>query len=144
MKKRIIVLYNKSNSGKSTIFKNVDELISKKYKDCKNTTLHNNYDICKIYNINGISVGIESQGDPGSRLNESLKCFNEKKCDIIICTSRTKGETVNSIVAYEKFGYEILWFSNITSKTQTTTSNLNKLTAKFIIDILDNLLSNKL
>jgi len=45
-------------------------------------------------NIKGHTVGIESQGDPNSRLQQSLQDFYNAGCDIIICATRTAGMTV--------------------------------------------------
>ena len=47
-----------------------------------------------IHGVNGKLVGIETQGDPNSRLKESLSYFLAEKCDIIFCACRTSGMTV--------------------------------------------------
>jgi hypothetical protein len=49
--------------------------------------------------VNGLAVGIESQGDPNSRLKRSLPAFAAAKCDIIFCACRTSGMTVDWINA---------------------------------------------
>ncbi len=50
--------------------------------------------------VNGLVIGIESQGDPtNSRLQHTLSAFAAAKCDIIFCACRTSGMTVGWINA---------------------------------------------
>jgi hypothetical protein len=55
-----------------------------------------------MINVKGFSIGIESQGDPNSRLKQSLNDFAKNKCDIIFCAARTRGMTVNWIMSHSK------------------------------------------
>lgn len=52
-----------------------------------------------MYGVNDLVVGIESQGDPKSRLEKTLPAFAEAKCDIIFCACRTRGMTVRWVNA---------------------------------------------
>ncbi|MBY0453453.1 MAG: hypothetical protein K2Q11_01045 [Burkholderiaceae bacterium] len=49
--------------------------------------------------VNGLVVGIESRGDPGPWLGQSLTVFKAANCDIIFCACRPSGMTVNSVNA---------------------------------------------
>jgi len=49
--------------------------------------------------VNVLVVGIESQGDPNSRLQQSILDFAVAKCDIIFCACRTSGMTVGWVNA---------------------------------------------
>ena len=51
-------------------------------------------------------MGIESQGDPSSRLRQSLSAFVAAKCDIIFCACRTSGMTVGWVNSLSP-GYSI-------------------------------------
>jgi hypothetical protein len=55
-------------------------------------------------------MGIESQGDPNSRIFKSLPFFVNKECDIILCACRNRGETVWEVEKLHKdFDYDIVW-----------------------------------
>lgn len=94
----IYALQGKGNSGKTETIKNVFQSLQVKYPSAVMNVLSNNtIDIKVIININGTKVGIESQGDPNSRLQQSLQDFSNANCDIIICACRTSGMTVQWI-----------------------------------------------
>ena len=52
-----------------------------------------------MHGVKGFVVGIESQGDPLPRLQESLETFAEANCKIIFCGCRTSGKTVHWVNA---------------------------------------------
>jgi ABC-type dipeptide/oligopeptide/nickel transport system ATPase component len=111
--KKIVALQGSSNCGKSTTIRNVFELLVKKYniqpsqiQDCYPN--HGKHPDCKVIlkNVNGHKIGIEGQGDPNSRQKQSFDDFAKDGCDIIFCTCRTSGMTVDWINAY-KDTYEL-------------------------------------
>lgn len=57
--------------------------------------------------INGKLIGIESQGDPCSRIFQTIPFFVKLGCDIIICATRTRGATFDLIESYRD-SYEII------------------------------------
>ncbi|SMC53968.1 hypothetical protein SAMN04488101_101203 [Pedobacter nyackensis] len=66
-----------------------------------------------VVEINGVIVGVESQGDPHTGLKDRLiDLADNYHCDIIISTSRTRGETVIAVdhLHYSK-GFQIIWTS---------------------------------
>ncbi len=71
-------------------------------------------DFTVILLIKGRKVGIESQGDPNSRLGGSLQLFVKEKCNVIICATRTRGQTVDAVNTLKK-QYEIVWFQQVKS-----------------------------
>ena len=93
----IYALQGKGNSGKSdTIIKIFAELVRKYPSASVQQLSSGTRDIKAILtNIKGHKVGIESQGDPGSRLKQSLQDFASANCTIIICATRTSGMTVS-------------------------------------------------
>lgn len=111
--KKLIGLYGTSNVGKSQTIKLVYKKLHEKFQgiifheDFEQIT-HENGDISVIVIINGKIIGIESQGDPNSRIFFSLPIFAKLKCDIILCATRTRGGTV---IEVEKLNneYEIIW-----------------------------------
>lgn len=75
------------------------------------TVVPPNGDFRLIVNINNKVVAIESQGDPNTdlckRLNELAVNY---KADVIICTARTRGTTVDDInTVAHNHGFEKIW-----------------------------------
>lgn len=97
----IFALQGPANSGKTDTLIRVRDLLQAKYPNAAMTSLHNGTRDVKVIfrGINGKAIGIESQGDPNSRLKDSLSDFQSAGCDIIFCACRTAGMTVNWIRA---------------------------------------------
>lgn len=111
--KYLIGLFGKSNIGKTETIRLVFELIKEKYPDIKydpnyQPILSNDGDISVIVIVNGIKIGIESQGDPNSRIFVSIPIFINLKCDVILCATRTRGATVQ-IIEGLKNDFQINW-----------------------------------
>lgn len=98
----IFALQGPGDSGKSETIKLVYGELIRKYPSAQvqNFSPYTKDIKVIIANINGHLVGIESQGDPNSRLKQSLHDFRSANCDIIICATRTSGMTVNWVNAY--------------------------------------------
>jgi hypothetical protein len=110
--KQIFGLYGTSNVGKSETIKNVYRKLTELYPDF---IFHKDFkfivgkgDICVIIIINGKIIGIESQGDPNSRIFINLPIFVKFNCDIILCATRTRGATVDEVEKL-KNTYEVKW-----------------------------------
>ena len=102
MKNTIFVLQGKSNTGKTQTIKKIYNLLYNQHFNTRTTDYINpvapdfdifSADIRTILKINNINIGFESQGDPNSRLENSLEFFIEKECQMIICGARTRGMT---------------------------------------------------
>ena len=101
----IFALQGKSNCGKTETINEVFVELQSKYSTASATLFTpNKIDVKAIIDIpiggKIVKVGIESQGDPNSRLQASLIDFDNAGCDIIICACRTSGMTVNWINSY--------------------------------------------
>jgi len=146
MKKTIIANWGQADKGKSATIKLIAEKIIKNYPNAILSPLNIEYssDIKVIITLGNIKIGIESQGDPNSRLFSSLKEFSQVNCDLIICSTRTTGATVNAVNALSKTdSYEIIWATNYRSidKNQDV---LNDLSANQIFELIQNLINNKI
>lgn len=146
MRKNIVAIWGQAQQGKSDTVKRIAQLILDNYPTASTTPITINFsaDIKVIIVIGKIKIGIESQGDPNSRLLESLKEFSKSNCDLIVCSTRTSGSTVNAVSALNSSdNYEIIWATNYRSyeKPQTT---LNDLSARQIFELIQNLLTNKI
>jgi hypothetical protein len=97
----IYVLQGIGSCGKSQTVSLIFSMLKKKYPSASVQIMsRGRVDITVIMDINGIKVGIESQGDPGGRQVSSLDTFFKNNCAIVICAARTRGMTVDWINAY--------------------------------------------
>ena len=106
--------------------------------------LINNCDIKALVQIGDIKVGIESQGDPNSRMFVSLDDFVKEGCDIIVCACRCWGSTTNKVDSLKQYGYEILWTQNDRTDNPSIHGQLNELYAEWVEQIISNRISGKL
>lgn len=116
----LLALSGPSNSGKTTTIKMVYDLLlahfEGKIEVNDRLSKRATSDIKRVLTIGEFKIGIESQGDPVShdkkhhRLRDSLPFFDKEGCHIIICTSRTKGQTVEYVKACEP-KYKIIPFT---------------------------------
>lgn len=147
MSKTIIANYGAGSLGKSSSIKAVFEKIKKTYKHSI-TDFIDGGDVRAIIHLtdHDIKIGLESQGDPNSRMEASMNLFVAKSCDIIISACRTKGDTINKIYDVRNTnGYEIIWAQNIISESKKHDVDLiNDIYSTSILEIIDNLLSGKL
>src|SRR5688572_25137658 len=111
--KKVVALSGTGTKGKSQTIRKAAELLSNfagaKVEDQSRSR---GADIKVVITINGIKIGVESQGDPRpGRLPESLAEFVEINCEIIVCATRSYGGTVNAVRNLEAaHGYEVVWF----------------------------------
>jgi hypothetical protein len=149
MNKTIIGIYGRGQEGKSTTIKNVAQLILSNYPNATSSIDPIDYssDILLIITIGVIKIGFESQGDPGSRMIYANTVENLAKielCDIIVCATRTEGETVKKVdYVADTYDYHTIWLSSFWSPT-ISKPVLNHLAAENIIKIIDALIIGRL
>jgi len=136
MKGKVIALWGRGDIGKSEAVKKAYELLTSKYKN----TTPDEYpkpifegDIMVVLTIKGVKIGIESQGDPGGRLSKSLSAFVNVKCKVIICATRTRGQTVDAVTALEKNNYEVIWIEQEIKSTKSEHKPSNLVMAKKLV-----------
>jgi hypothetical protein len=145
MQKTVITLQGISDTGKTQTIRKIREILIKTYPNHQEQFLIDKYDIKTIITItlaDGtiITVGIESQGDPDSRLvHERLVDFIE--CDIVICACRTKGDPVAAVCEFSKNnGFEVVWTKSAYSiKHQNL---LQQLSAEYILSIFKHIVKS--
>ncbi|MFC1934131.1 hypothetical protein ACFLXX_03155 [Chloroflexota bacterium] len=149
MIKKVVVLSGKANIGKSYTVLKVYKMIISQYESVlsalsEHADIENleRTDIRVIVTINGIKVAIESQGDPGGRLVKSLKLFVKEECNLIICTTRTRGQTINTVNKLEQHGYEIIWFKQNTEPNIMKQESGNLKMAKTIFGEIKEIIGN--
>jgi hypothetical protein len=102
--KRVIALIGNGKKGKSQTIIKVFDLLRAKYRNAKIEHLAKSYgaDIKVLLTIDGVRIGIESQGDPGGkvrpgRLRPSLTQFWQIPCEVIVCAARPFGDTHDAV-----------------------------------------------
>jgi hypothetical protein len=97
----VFALKGPSNSGKSDVLIRLFHNLQAKYPTATVQVLHGRSRDMKVVlrGIKGKTVGVESQGDPNSRLKESLAGFLAAGCDVIFCACRTSGMTLGWVNA---------------------------------------------
>lgn len=144
MKNIVFTLQGITNVGKSQTIKKAYELIIKIYPNSQQEEVINgpNIEIRAIVTINGIKIGIESQGDPNSRLISSLSLFSEKKCHVIICATRTRGATVKAVNNLQPV-YEIVWINREKGITDSISQNRSNVKmAKILLSKVQKVIEN--
>lgn len=105
-------------TGKSTSIRYVFELLSSRYRVIEPINGYNpKVDVKAIIEIpqsdgHMVKVGIESQGDPGSRQVDSINYFINKDCEIILVACRVKGTTKDAVINLRNNDWQVIWFKN--------------------------------
>lgn len=145
MPKNVIAVWGQARQGKSDTIKKCVQEIQKQFPNGSFNVLIGGADIKAIITIGKIIIGVESQGDPGSRQEQSLKEFATKyNCDIIICASRTSGKTVEAVDdMHNIYGYDIIWATNYISYEKNQ-GVLNQYSAEQTVELLIAIMNGKI
>ena len=123
--RKIYAIRGVQKTGKSESIKIFYDKLKAKYTNLeisdKYTPIYDG-DISVVVEINGKIIAIESQGDPNSRILDSLPKFAAIPANIIICATRTRGSTVD-VVKQQQENYQITW---IDKKESTNVDKGNK------------------
>ena len=133
MERKVIALRGIGNVGKSQTIRKVYELLLTKYPDAIIEDSKIRVDIMVVLKINGVKIGITSQGDSNERLANSLKYFLEVDCRIIICATRTYGQTVDAVDNLHKT-YKVIWIDQKVEPITSKQESINLEMAKRIIE----------
>ena len=142
MNKLVIANNGAGNKGKSSSIKKFFDKLQSKYPN-EVITCKKGKEIKATLRINNIMIGIESEGDPNSRIFDSLDDFVEDNCDIIVVSCRTRGETYDKVKSLENEGYEIKWLSNERSTDKSKHEELNDQYAEKIFNMIEDIVNNK-
>lgn len=139
MNKIVIANSGHGSQGKSSSIKALFEALSKKYPNDTNI-IENNGDILAAIRIGDILVGIESQGDPNSRMFDSLTQLRDMGCNIIICACRTSGATIDKVKSlHTEYGYDLIFVSNPRTDNEKLHSLCNELYVETVMKIMSKL-----
>jgi len=155
MNKTIIAVYGRTNEGKSDTIKKVCASIIRIFPNALPSEIEIDFsgDILLTITLGNIKIGIESQGDPNSRMisEETIKKLADKKfdkdlggCDIIVCATRTGGMTVKKVEKIANdYDYSLLYISSFNGRNHNH-EVLNQLAAENIIEIIKSLIIGRL
>jgi hypothetical protein len=144
--KTIIALWNSADKGKTETLREFANLLLITYPAYRlihpiPLSISATYDFRLVVEINGKIIGVESQGDPNTKLDARLiELADGFACDIILCTTRTRGDTtyaVDNMVS--KKGFKSIWTSTYQIDGKASQTLANGLKAKHILDLLVNL-----
>lgn len=144
--KTILAVWNSGEKGKTESLRHFANLLLSTYPTFipispipANIPTSNDFRL--VVKINGVTIGIESQGDPKTNLKNRLKDLVKiHNCDIIVCTCRTRGETVAAVHnIHNTYGFQRIWTSTYQIEDKMQHSLVNQLKGKHILELIQNL-----
>lgn len=144
--KTILSIWHSGNKGKTETLREFANLLLATYPTNRPifpipTNIPNTGDFRLVLETNGIIIGIESQGDPNTNLqNRLFELADNFHCEIILCSSRTRGETVSAVdnLANTR-GFQTIWTSTYQIANTTNHNLVNRLKAEHLLDLLQRL-----
>ena len=134
--KKIIALYRRAETGKTSTLNLLIELLDKN-KKVEEERLIEDRRVSISYGSKKIAV--TTWGDNGFELKENIKFFEKENCDILVTATRTRGKTTEILNNYAKeIDTDIIWIEkNISAKLEEL---INQSEAKDINAIIDTLM----
>lgn len=143
--KKLIAVRGVKDTGKTCSIKMAYKMLKAAYPRAKTEEVGGGtVDIARVITIDGVNIGIESQGDPtGHRirmLDKSLPYFAEMDCQLIICATRTSGATVDGVEEFSKaHEYKVKWIEKCHSSPEVRDIR-NETTAQEIVQAVQAML----
>jgi len=139
--KTIVAVWHSGSKGKTSTLRAVATHLVRIYPNYK--ILHGSIsaagDFSLVVEINRQVIAVESKGDPHTQLLERLEEIVVRFTpDVIFCTTRTKGDTIQAVETIEnKHGYEAIWSS--TYQIARNQAAANDLKGQHLIALLQGL-----
>lgn len=94
-----------------------------------------------VVEINGVRLGVESQGDPNTGLaTRLLDLVTNLRCTVIICTCRTRGDTEQAIVQLAiNHAFQNIWTAPYWIRDRMLHPVVNEVKGRHILDLLQTL-----
>lgn len=146
MKKIMLAIWHQANKGKTETLREFSNQLLNAFPTARiifpiPLAIPAVGDFRLVVEINGRIVGIETEGDPNTKLDLRLVDLADNfHCDVILCTTRTSGRTVDAVdhVAGTR-GYNVIWTSTYQFDIPAQFSFVNQQKASHILDLLLNL-----
>ena len=134
----ICIICAPANKGKTESVKMIDDFFrnNNEYSCMFTNRITSENDFESIYKNNKHRIGLISIGDKVSEIKQAFNIIKEYSIDYLICTSRTKGETVEYIAALSSKVIRIIkpYFVNDNSLSE----RINYMFSRFIYDNIFN------
>jgi hypothetical protein len=139
--KTIVAIWGASNKGKTSTLREFAIALLAAYPTYKPlfpipVAISAKGDFRLVVEVNGKIIGIESKGDPNTGLRARLEDLAvNHHCDIILCSTRTKGDTVDAVdsLSYHKH-FQTIWASTYQIASNQNLANQAK--AKHLLHLL--------
>lgn len=133
--KKIIALYRRAETGKTSTLNLLIELLDKNEKAEENRLTE---DRRVSISYGSKKIAVTTWGDNEDELKENIKYFEKKDCDILVTATRTRGETTEILNDYAKeINTEIIWIEkNLSASLEEL---INQTQAKDIKAVIDSL-----
>lgn len=143
LKKLVIANLGRADMGKTTSIRKVFNILSTKYPETTYTIDSSNGEVKATIKIGDVLVGIETQGDPGTRMPDSLDEFVNMECGIILVACRSTAYTLRyKVESLEEKGYEILWLPNGKTKDNACWEKLTDNYANYVTNVIEKCIQN--
>jgi hypothetical protein len=95
-------------------------------------------DFRMVIKINNKIIAFETQGDPNTDLFKRLEDVMSYNPDVLICTCRTRGQTVHDIESIAtNFNQDVIWTSTChTNNNSFPHAQVNQIKAGHLMDLL--------
>ena len=102
---KMFVLQGVHDSGKTSTLTLLNELLRKKYPNiegnpkCSTRGKYKDFQVIYTLTVNGkeLRIGIKTDGDNGKAVYDDVGWLVDNKCNIIFCTCRSYGGTVEAV-----------------------------------------------
>ena len=107
---KIFVLQGVHDSGKTSTLTLLNELLRKKYPNiegnpkCSTRGKYKDFQVIYTLTVNGKKqyIGIKTDGDNGKAVYDDVGWLVDNKCNIIFCSCRSYGSTVEAVKRFSK------------------------------------------
>jgi len=144
--KTVLTIWHSGDKGKTETLREFANLLITTHPTFRpifptTTTISVTGDFRLVVEINGKIIGIESQGDPNTNLqNRLIDLADNFHCEIILCSSRTRGDTVAAVDnLFHTRGFQTIWTSTYQIVNKGNHNLVNRLKAKHLLDLLQGL-----
>jgi len=135
----IIAVYGPSGCGKTTSIRAMVGEFEEQADVRDLLFLRNDGEIEALLTANGHRVALVSQGDPGTGLEERLRAVVAEGCEVLVCSCRTRGETMWAIqrIAREH-SCRIIWTAPYQDliRDLEVHRNLNGMKARHLVELV--------
>ena len=144
---KIYALYEKDNTGKTTVIKSVCSKLKSKHRVLFSKNIED--DVCFVFEINGKIVGVTSYGDNKAVLLKPFHIFEDYKCEIVVAATRIRRTASGSVKYIEIFAKEhsaeVIWIKKVyvdvqkevEHKYKEEIDSINKKTVEQLFDLIE-------